>query len=359
MTPFERLMSLYSTGWADRPAIGAFAMGLVPKLTPGLTIGECYENPLKFAKAYLRVQEMFGFDTGPLFGHACTGAAEWGGELSYPGPNSRAQSPIIRSHPIDTPEKVDKMDVPDPAKAGEIERMCAGARYVMANYPDGYKNPSLVAGTPFTWAGNAVGVETMLLWMIREPSLVHKVLKNVSAFLVDEARYISETVGPCMLFDGGPSDANDLISPVQFEQFALPSLKEVRLGALKNGIPGFLAHPCGNQIKNVEMWATVPGTFAINFDFRTPLPVILKNFGESTMILGNIEPAKFQYSNYDWLYDKTTEYLNLAATKVKHGYGCGPGCEIPTDTPPIHLSAMIQATRKYAQSKAWQDHKPK
>lgn len=83
MTPQERLMSLYQTGRADRPGIGAFAMGFVARMTHGLTVGEIYEYPIKLAKAYLPVQQLFGFDTGPLFGHACTGAAEFGGEISY------------------------------------------------------------------------------------------------------------------------------------------------------------------------------------------------------------------------------------------------------------------------------------
>lgn len=330
MTPFERLMSLHQTGWADRPGVGAFAMGMIPKLTPGLTIGECYEDPVKFAKAYLPIQQLFGFDTGPLFGHACSGAAEFGGTISYPAPDSRSQSPMIRSHPLNTPEKVDAMEVPDPATAGEVEKTCQGARYVLKNFPDGYKSPSIVTGTPFTWAGNAVGVETMLLWMIKQPDLVHKVLKGVTEFLIEQAKYIVKTVGPIMLFDGGPSDANDLISPKQFETFALPYLIKVREGALKAGIPGFLAHPCGNQVKNVEMWARVPGSFGINFDYRTPLETCVKVFGPTTMVIGNIEPAKFQYSNYGWIYQKTMESLRTAYN-APHGYMVGPGCEIPTD----------------------------
>jgi uroporphyrinogen decarboxylase len=360
MTPSERLMSLYQTGWADRPGAGAFAMGFVPKQHRGMTIGECYKDPVIFAKAFLPVQMLYGFDTGPLFGHACAGAAEYGGELSYPGANSRAQSPIIVRHPITTPDAVDHMEVPDPATAGEIEAWCRGARYVMENYPEGYKNPTVQAGDSFSNAGNVIGVETMLIWMLKQPDLVHKVLDNVSQFLIDEVEYVLSTVGPVMFFDGGPTDSNDLISAQQFEQFALPSLIKVRKGALKLGAPaGFLCHPCGNQSNNAKLWAQVPASFGINFDYRTPLPKIIDIFGKSTMVVGNIEPAKFMINSYDEIYKTTMDHLKLAATKCQHGYVVGPGCELPVTTPPANLFAMVSAARDYAQTKEWQERKPK
>ncbi len=360
MTPIERMMSLFQTGWADRPGAGAFAMGFVSKQHKGLTIGECYKDPVKFAKAFLPVQELYGFDTGPLFGHACAGAAEYGGELSYPGADSRAQSPLIVRHPIETPDAVDKMQTPDPATAGEIEDWCRGARYVLETYPEGYKNPTVQAGDAFSNAGNIIGVETMLIWMLKKPDLVHKVLNSVSEFLINEVKYILSTVGPIMFFDGGPTDSNDLISDKQFEQFALPSLIKVREGALKAGAPaGFLCHPCGNQTDNAKLWAKVPGSFAINFDYRTPLPKVIDIFGKSTMIVGNIEPAKFMINTYDEVYKTTRDHLDVAATKCEHGYIVGPGCELPVSTPAANLFAMVKATRDYAETKEWQERKPR
>lgn len=358
MTPGERMMSLMQTGWADRPAVGAFALGLIAVQTPGLSIGECYGDPVKFAKAYIRVQRTLGFDSGPLFGHASVGAAEFGGVLEYPAPDSRAQSPIIRVHPIDSAEKVDAMSVPEMKDVPEVVRDSIAGQWVMKNYPAGYNAPSFVCGSAFTMAGNAIGVEDMLMWMIMEPGLVHKVVGKMGEFCVAKAKYILKNVGPVMLFDGGPTDSNDLISPDQFEAFALPVLVETRKKALAAGVPGFMAHPCGDQNGNINLWARVPGTAAINFDFRTPLQKVVEVFGKTTMIVGNIEPAMFQYKGYDWVYDKTTECMGIAGT-VPHGYMVGPGCDMPVSTPAINLGAMLHATQAFAQSKAWQDAKPR
>jgi uroporphyrinogen decarboxylase len=359
MTPAERMLSLRQTGWADRPAIGSFAKGFIAMQTPGLSIGEYYRDPIKLAKSYIRVWELYGFDTGPSFGHACCGAAEFGGELTYPGPTSRAQSPMISKHPVTTPDAVDAMEIPDPAHAGELPKLCEGAKYVMDNYPAGYKSPSISHGDAFSWAVNVVGAETLLEWMVNEPELVHIVLKKVSDYLADAASYIVKTVGPIVCSSSGPADSNDLISPKQFEEFSLPYLIGVHQRSVKAGLRGLTAHPCGNHTQNIHMWAKVPGVTGINFDYRTPLDMCVEVFGDKTMVIGNIEPAKFLYSDYDWIYNKTLECMDVAATKSKFGYMVGPGCEMPTSTPGLYIAAMVQATRHYAESKEWQEHKPK
>lgn len=352
-------MSLRQTGWADRPAIGVFAHGWVAIQTPGLSIGDSYRDPIRKAKAYLRIWEMYGFDSGPSFGHACCGAAEFGGELVYPGPDSRAQSPLIKKHPVTTPEAVDQMEVPDPAHAGELATLCTGAKYVLEHYPNGYKSPTISHGDAFSWSVNVVGAEEFLLWMISDPELNHKVLRKVTDYLAEAAGYIVKNVGPIVLSSAGPSDSNDLISPKQFETFSLPYLISVHERSMKAGIRGFSVHPCGNQTKNIEMWAKAPGATGVNFDYRTPLERCVEVFGNKTMVVGNIEPAKYLYADYDFIFNKTTECMKIAATKSKFGYMVGPGCEMPTETPGLHIAAMIQATKKYAESEEWQNHKPK
>jgi len=355
MTPGERMMSLLTTGSADRPGIGAFMMGFVPRQYKGLSLGECYKDKIKFAKAYLPMWELFGIDTGPLFGHACVGALEYGGDLVFPAPGSRAQSPIITRHPVETPEAVDRMGVPDPATAGEIDEFCQACKYVNDHYPEGYKSPSFSGGDPFTWAGNVVGMETLLVWMVRQPDLVHRVLRSTADFGIACVKHSIKVAGHMLIFDGGPSDSNDLISPQQFKEFALPPLVHMREGSLKAGCPGFLCHPCGDQEKNAEMWLVPPGTAGVNFDYRTPLSKVIRLFGPTTMITGQIEPAKYMLQSYEQIYKECWECLELAATHCPHGYVIGPGCELPVTTPPANLFAMAKATKDYAETKEWKD----
>jgi uroporphyrinogen decarboxylase len=356
MTPMERINSLHETGCADRPGISAFAMGMVPRMTYGLTVGEGYANPLSFAKAYLHIWQLFGFDNGPLFGHACAGNAEFGGTLAYPGKRSKANSPFIVNHAINLPEDVDRMTVPDPSTVGEVPKIVEACRYVFKEYPDGYRSPSVVVGTPFTWVVNIVGMETVLVWMIKSPELVYKLLNKVVEFQIEYAKYLVETLEPMVLFEGGLAESNDFISAKQFEYFVLPYLREYHAGAMKHGAIGINSHPCGDQTRNIKLWKELKDIRFINFDYRTPISRVVEEFHNDSTVVGNLEPFSFVSQDFDSIYSKTRESLHVAATKCNRGYVVGPGCEMPSSVPPANLFAMVQATRDYAESSEWRDH---
>jgi uroporphyrinogen decarboxylase len=356
MTPSERMESLHETGFADRPGAFVLATGFIPKMTGNLTIGECYEYPIRYAKAFHSVQQMLGFDSGPLFGHPAFAVKEFGGRLSYPRSNSRALFPVITRRPVNKPEDVDKLEVPDPHKAGDIPKEIAGAKFVMDSYPKGYRNPILVTGDTFTWAGNIVGLDTLLIWLQNDPDLAMKLLDKVSEFQVELVKYALTHVGDIYFFDGGPSDSNDLITSKQFEKFALPPMMSYRRKAMKAGATKFISHPCGNQTKNIEYWAQMPGTFATSFDFRTPLETGVSRFSKDAMIIGNIECIQFTLGDVDWIYNKAMTKLKMAANRCPKGYMVAPGCELPALSSPVNVHAMVRAARDFAEGPEWKRH---
>jgi len=353
MTPSERMESLHETGSADRPGAFVLATGFVPRMTGNLSIGECYENPIRYAKAFFSVQQMLGFDSGPMFGHPAFGAKEFGGRLSYPRSNSKTLFPVISRRPVNKPEDVDSLEVPDPHRAGDVPKEMAGARYVVDSYPDGYRNPILVSGDPFTWAGNIAGLDNLLMWVQSEKDVAKALMDKVSEFEVELVKHALAYVGDILFFDGGASDSNDLISSKQFEQFALPPLMSYRHRALKAGASRFISHPCGNQTKNVGFWAKLPGTYAVNSDFRTPLETCVSEFGKGSIVMGNIECIQFTLGDMEWIYDKAMKKLNAVATHCPHGYMVAPGCELPANSSPVNVHAMIRATRDFAEGEGW------
>ncbi|OKY78531.1 MAG: Methylcobalamin:coenzyme M methyltransferase MtbA [Candidatus Methanohalarchaeum thermophilum] len=348
LTPKERIFGMVEGKEVDRPGIGSFAMAFISKQVHGLSVRDCYTDWEKFLKYYLKVQKMYGFDSPPLVGHASMGAAEFGGEYKYPEEGSNLQSPAVKKHPVDSVDDVYDLEIPDPSEAGEIPEMLGAAEYVKENYPKGYDAVSVVVGSPFTWAGNIADVNNLMKWTVREPDAVHKLQEKVVDFLIEYLKVLLETGGEVVMpFDGGPTESNDLLSPDQFEEFVLPHWKDFRERALDLGVPGFLCHPCGNQTKNLKFYKELPGTLAVNFDFRTPLKDVVEELGDQAMIVGSIEPAKFLSKDDEWIYERSMEQLEIAAD-APHGYMIGPGCELPVDTPPLNFHAMCQAVRDYA-----------
>ncbi|OUJ18783.1 Methylcobalamin:coenzyme M methyltransferase MtbA [Methanonatronarchaeum thermophilum] len=351
LSPKERIFGLIKGKEVDRPAIGSFAMGFIARQVYDLSLRDCYTDWPKFLKSYIKVQEMYGFDSPPLVGHASMGAGEFGGRYRYPSEGSNLQSPAVVDHPVKSVEDVYSLELPNPREAGEIPGILDGVRYVRDNYPPGYDAVSVVVGSPFTWAGNIADVNNLMMWIIDEPEAVHELQEKVVDFLIEYLKVVLEVGGEVVMpFDGGPTESNDLVSPSQFKEFVLPHWIDFRERALELGIPGFLCHPCGNQTKNLKHYSELPGTLAINFDYRTPLQDVVDTLGKQSMIVGSIEPTRFISETEEWIYKKSLEQLEIAAHSP-HGYMIGPGCELPVDTPPLNFHMMGKAVHDYAKQK--------
>ena len=119
---------------------------------------------------------------------------------------------------------------------------------------------TLQIGSPFTWAGSVIGEERMMLWMLKKPRLVHRVLETVSDFVVAVAQHYAEEFGAenLMAFHGAATESNKLISPRQFETFVLPYYQRVNERVIDLGVSSMFIHICGEQNKNLEYWQQVP-----------------------------------------------------------------------------------------------------
>jgi uroporphyrinogen decarboxylase len=96
--------------------------------------------------------------------------------------------------------------------------------------------------------------------MLKKTELVHRAMKMATDFIVDVVRYWCETFGAAQVIPqmGEPLAVNIVISPKQFERFVLPYLVESSEKILAIGVKNILYHICGDQNKNLPMWAHVP-----------------------------------------------------------------------------------------------------
>ena len=53
---------------------------------------------------------------------------------------------------------------------------------------------TLQIGSPFTWAGSVIGEDRMMMWMLKKPELVHRVLDKVSEFVIKVAEHYAARV---------------------------------------------------------------------------------------------------------------------------------------------------------------------
>ena len=77
---------------------------------------------------------------------------------------------------------------------------------------------------PFTMAGQIVGVQQLLLGMMRTPKKIEKLIERCTAIIVDYAKLYDETEIDFLIM---ADMSSSLISPKQFEQFGKPPITHV------------------------------------------------------------------------------------------------------------------------------------
>ncbi len=344
MTSAERMKTVLSGGKPDRVPFIPFALGF-SMLLCGLEIADYYTDPEKSFRSQLLFKEVLGHDGNPLFSYASFGAWEYGGKIRYPS-SCWDQAPVVIEHPVSSPEDVDRLKVPDVQKAGYLPKQIEFLKLAaQAGFPLFVK-----LGTPFTVAGSVIGETLMFRWLIKKPELVHKVLRNVTDFLIGIADYFVSQYGPdrIIAFDASPTEANQVISPQQFCDFALPYLKEVHERVLNMGVKGFFSHVCGEQNMNLDHFQNVPmgDIGVISFGHEVDLDKAIELFGDKTVIAGNVNTSVIQLGTPEEVYEQTKQCI-LKGKKAPRGYILMPGCELPPRAPWVNVYYMRKALNDF------------
>jgi uroporphyrinogen decarboxylase len=196
-------------------------------------------------------------------------------------------------------------------------------------------------------AGNLCGVENLCRWMIKKPELVHRLIRLVTDHGLQVAKYWVDTFGAdrVMARMGSATESNQMISPKQFETFALPYLMETHEKVLAMGIKRFSnCHICGDEELNLPYWAQLPmgDHSAVSFDHEVDLDQAIKYFGEKCIIAGNVDSSVLLTGTPGQVY----ELCRKAIEKGKHapkGFMLSADCEIPPGTPPYNVYVMRKA----------------
>ncbi len=347
MTSPERMGALMRGEKPDRVPFSPFIFGFCAK-NVGYPIAAVYEDPKKSFLCQMRTAEMFGYDSGPLYGYASYGGWEFGGDIKMPRTRWE-QAPVVTRYPVQSEEDVDDLPLPDVEKAGSLPIQMAFSQ-IQAEH--GMPVTVQMAGV-ITLVGNLCGVDKMCRWMIKKPELVHKLLRKASDHLLDVAKAWADTFGAERLapFEGDPTAANQVISPKQFQEFCLPYQKEVNEKVLDMGVMSIFDHICGEQNLNLPYWQQIPhgrdGVPGIlSFGHEVDLDKAIEMFGDSNIIAGNVEPRIIQNGQPEEVYDECIKAINKGK-KAPVGYLLMSGCDVPVEAPPYNLYMMKKAVMEH------------
>jgi len=185
--------------------------------------------------------------------------------------------------------------------------------------------------------------------MLKKQEVAHRLLELANEHIMKLADYWKSLYGVdgVLPLGGEPTSANQLISPVQFETFAMPYLQKLNQYFLDLGYKHIYEHTCGEHNANLPSWQKIPmgDPGIISIGHEVELGKAAEVF-PNDIILGNLEPAIIQTGTPDAVYEATKKNV-LDGKALSTGYVFSPGCEMPPFASIENIKAMNQAVADY------------
>jgi uroporphyrinogen decarboxylase len=349
MTNRQRFEALLRREKPDRVPILPISLGF-SAIYIGGTINQAYTNAQVYIDGLRKCCEDFDWIFYPLGAPVTTLSSEFGGEMKWPD-SEYTQAPMVTRFPVNTPEDVDNLKMPDIKTAGTGPKRMEYSQLSSKEKNDNcLYNVMLWLGGPFTSVGNMSSVEKMSKWMIKKPEVVHKMMRLSIDYYIELSKYWKETFGveTTLPFYGEPTAANQVISPKQFEEFVLPYLIELHKAVLNMGYSRIFVHVCGEQNANLHLWSQIPcgDPGIMSFGHEVELEKAAEYFPDE-VIMGNIEPAIILTGTPKEVYDITADLVKRGKKLPAAGFIFSPGCELPPKAPVENVKAMTQAVNDF------------
>lgn len=202
---------------------------------------------------------------------------------------------------------------------------------------------NFIVMAPFTLAALLRGTEAFLFDLIEAPSFAKELMelaKESMLELIDLA--VLEGAVPAV---ADPLASTSVISSRMYREFALPSEKELIEHIRRIGFDAML-HICGDTEPILE---DVVRTGADLFSFdRVPVNAVAGKVGKDMRLMGNIDPVQLMFSSPEEIERDVRKCIE-AGKKGLRGFILATGCEVPLDTPPENVEALMRAGERYGQ----------
>ncbi len=282
-------------------------------------------DPEAMAESQITCIERFDYDAANASSDAHRLAEALGGELYFPEDGV----PVVKKPPIKSKGDLLEKDVPDPRDLSRCQQRLEAIELIK-NY-----NPDI---TVIGWiegalseASSIFGPNETLKAFYRAPDLLERLFRFSARF--DKKFAKAQVEAGADVIGAGDS----LASQVSTDSFEL-SVEYTKNIFNTLNVP-VLYHVCGDTNHQLEVLKH-SGADVVDLDREVDLGVARSVLGNETVIRGNIDPIAF--------VRKTPEEIESLSLNCIEEVG-GPeffilsaGCEIPPDSRPENLSAMVR-----------------
>jgi [methyl-Co(III) methanol-specific corrinoid protein]:coenzyme M methyltransferase len=294
----------------------------------GLVFHEVHKDAKKMAKAAASTYKLSGFPSAVVPLDLCVEAEALGAEIDF-RKTERDEFPRIRKALFQSTKEiaVENMEI---AKLGRVSLVCDAIRMLKEDVGAEVVIGGWMPGA-FTLMTLMVEPVKLFLEIKREPEMVRSALKQLSALLSKVGHaYRSAGADFLTVHDMGGSPA--FIGPARFEQFVLPTLKDLIVDLPKPRVLSI----CGNTNASMSLIAQA-GADAISVDQTNDLAASRKVLGNEMLLFGNIDPVATLS-----LGSESEVRQAVGRSKEAGVNAVWPGCDLVLQTPIENLRAMVE-----------------
>ncbi|MCP5157988.1 MAG: uroporphyrinogen decarboxylase family protein [Gammaproteobacteria bacterium] len=250
------------------------------------------------------------------------------------------QYPFVRSYALADGANPDNLSIPDPWQAGRMPELLKAARILRREVGDDVLVIGCVLG-PMTLATQLLGIETTLYQAIDEPEQFARLLDFAVAVITRFGiAQIEAGAHLPIVFD--PSASPEVIPASFYREWVLPRLEQIFTAFKQAGSAVNWLHTAG-PVTPILPFYPQAGVELANIDFSVH-PLDAMRTLPRTSLNGNIKSLSFIEATPEEIADEASRLLSLFADRG--GFVLSSGCEIPPESKPENIAAMVFAARQ-------------
>jgi uroporphyrinogen decarboxylase len=335
MNSLERLIASGKGEVLDRvpvaPGIGHYAA-----FSNGQPMTEVAFDPVLMAEVVIRSIERHGHDS-------CSPITDYGLGTESMGSHCvirEWEQTYVDDFAVKSPQDVALLKLPDPQKDGRMPVIIECEQILVEQLGDRVGINGGLSG-PLSFAANLRGSQQILYDVVDRPAMVHDLMK----ISLEAARSFAEA----QVIHGGVKTVNvyepmaTMISNPMVEEFSFFYLEKL-IRHIKNLDSLVLLHICNDTTRLLNRMAEI-GADILSLDVQVELGHAKKITAGRVSISGNVATNNLVYQTPEEIYRESCRCIRNAASGGR--YTLSSSCEVPMETPPDNIDAMVRAARGF------------
>jgi MtaA/CmuA family methyltransferase len=235
--------------------------------------------------------------------------------------------------------RLTSLKIPDPTSPGRMRNRAQAVRLMKERVGNDKVVEGWIEG-PCAEAADLRGINSLMLDFYDDPAFVRDVFEFVVAMELRFARFQVE-MGADLI--GVGDAAASLVGPKFYDEFVWPYEKKLVDALHVAGIKTRL-HICGNTRRILAGMGRLHCSI-VELDSLSPVSEGRAKMGPEQVLLGNIDPVRIlKNGTPESVYEAVGECHRQAGER----FIVGAGCEVPRETSPANLRAMVQYAREHS-----------